>query len=293
MKLTDRWSKGKSPTVSLEVFPARNAQAAAKLDDTLSELVALKPDFMSVTFGAGGSTRDGSRELVAKLRGKSMEVLAYFAGYGLGPSDIVSVIDAYQQLGVDNVLAVRGDIPREQTDFQPHPESLPHASDLLGLLRSRYGLCLGAAGYPEGHIEAESKQRDIEYLKLKVERGAEFVIANYCYDNALFLSFLDRCRHASIHVPIVPGIMPIFSVKMMESLASLCGATITAAVRQGLARVPEGDKDGVLRFGIEFATAQCAELLRAGVPGIHIFTMDRSASATQIIRRLRAEHLLP
>jgi methylenetetrahydrofolate reductase (NADPH) len=292
MKITERWNQG-TPSLSLEVFPARTAQSAATLDAALNALIAIRPDFMSVTFGAGGSTRQGSRELVAKLKQQGVLVLAYFAAYGLGPDAIRAVLDDYAQIGVENLLAVRGDIPKEASDFQPHPDSFAHASDLIAWVRPLYPFCLGAAGYPEGHVEAVSKDKDLDFLKLKVDHGAQFVIANYCYDNTLFFSFVDRCRAAGIQVPILPGVMPIYSVKMMENLASLCGATITPAVRNGLSSLPQGDKEAVNRFGIDFATAQCANLLRAGVPGIHIYTMDRSASAVEVARRLRAEGLLP
>ncbi|PIP07301.1 MAG: 5,10-methylenetetrahydrofolate reductase, partial [Syntrophobacteraceae bacterium CG23_combo_of_CG06-09_8_20_14_all_50_8] len=225
MKVTDIWNSSQRPTVSFELFPARSPKAAENLEKTIDELVALKPDFVSVTFGAGGSTREGSYQLVKKLKNeKSLEVIAYFTGYGLGPKDIIAVLDDYQGLGVKSVLVARGDPPHEQKDFKAHPQSLPHASDLLSFIRPRYSFCLGAAGYPEGHIESESKKKDIEYLKLKVDNGAEYIISNYCYDNQYFFDFIERCKAIGIDVPILPGVMPIYSVKMMETLASLCGA---------------------------------------------------------------------
>jgi methylenetetrahydrofolate reductase (NADPH) len=293
MKVTDIWNSSQRPTVSFELFPARSPKAAENLEKTIDELVALKPDFVSVTFGAGGSTREGSYQLVKKLKNeKSLEVIAYFTGYGLGPKDIIAVLDDYQGLGVKSVLVARGDPPHEQKDFKPHPQSLPHASDLLSFIRPRYSFCLGAAGYPEGHIESESKEKDIEYLKLKVDNGAEYIISNYCYDNQYFFDFIERCKAIGIDVPILPGVMPIYSVKMMEILASLCGATITDGVRQGIAALPEGDKEAIVNFGIEFAVDQCKELVKAGVPGLHIYTMDRSSSAVGIVNRLRSDGIL-
>ena len=142
-------------------------------------------------------------------------------------------------------------------------------------------VCLGAAGYPEGHIEAADKQKDLEYLKLKVERGAQFIIANYFYDNRFFFDFRDRCRGIGIDVPILPGVMPVYTVKMMQSLAGLCGATITEELSRGLNGVAADDKAGILQFGIEFAVAQCRELLQSDVPGIHVYTMDRSKSTAR------------
>ncbi len=293
MKVTDIWNSSQRPTVSFELFPARSPKAAENLEKTIDELVVLKPDFVSVTFGAGGSTREGSYQLVKKLKNeKSLEVIAYFTGYGLGPEDIIAVLNDYQGLGVESVLVARGDPPREQKDFKPHPQSLPHASDLLPFIRPRYSFCLGAAGYPEGHIESESKEKDIEYLKLKVDNGAEYIISNYCYDNQCFFDFVERCKAIGIDVPILPGVMPIYSVKMMETLASLCGATITDGVRQGIAALFVGDKEAIVNFGIEFAVDQCKELVKAGVPGLHIYTMDRSSSAVGIVNRLRSDGIL-
>lgn len=290
MRLIDLWENKKKPTISFELFPARSAQAAEKLEKVIDNLAGLEPDFVSVTFGAGGSTREGSYQLLDKLKNeKGLEVIAYFAGYGLGPDDITSVLDSYKDLGIETILVVRGDPPHDDENFKPHPESLPHASDLLSFIGDRFDFCLGAAGYPEGHIEADSKEKDLEYLKLKVENGAQFIIANYFYTNRYFYDFVDRCRTMGINVPIIPGVMPVYSVKMMENLANLCGATITDELRQGLSNLPPDDKEAVLNFGIDFAINQCRELIERGVPGVHIYTMDRSKAAVQIINRLRNE----
>ena len=293
MKLTDMWRSSERPTLSFELFPARTEKAAANLEKAIEALADLKPDFVSVTFGAGGSTREGSRQLLEKLkREKGLEVLGYFAGFGLGPDDITAVLDSYQAMGIENILVVRGDPPREAEEFQPHPDSFPHASDLLAFVRPRYDFCMGVAAYPEGHIEAESKAKDLEYLKLKVDTGAEYIICNYFYDNRYFFDFLERCRAIGIDLPILPGVMPIYSVKMMDILANLCGATITQEIRDGIAALPEGDTGALLEFGIDFAVGQCRELLEVGVPGLHIYTMDRSPSAAGIMGRLRGEGLL-
>ena len=293
MKVTDLWSQGRKPTVSFELFPPRSPKGAEKLDKTIDALAALRPDFVSVTFGAGGSTREGSRQLVEKLqKDKMLEVVAYFCGYGLGPEDITAVLDNYQALGIENVLVVRGDEPKDLEDFESHPESLPHASDLIEFIRPRYAFCLGTAGYPEGHIDCESKGKDLAYLKLKVENGADYIISNYFYDNRYFFDFVQRCRALGIDVPILAGVMPIYSVKMMKMLAGMCGATITKEIREGIASLPEDDKEALLNFGIDFATNQCTELLRAKVTGLHFYTMDLSRSTVEIVNRLRADELL-
>jgi methylenetetrahydrofolate reductase (NADPH) len=290
MKLTELWQEGRRPTLSLEVYPAHTAKAQGKLDQVIDALAQLEPTFCSVTFGAGGSTREGSRQLIEKLRrDKRLDVLAYLAGYGLGPQQVDEVLDDYVALGVENILLVRGDPPEAGGDAAAPPQepAFPHATDLLERVRQRLGLCLGVAGYPEGHKEATSKEDDLRFLKLKVIGGAQFVITQYFYDTRFFLDFRERARAAGITVPIIPGVMPIFSVKMMESLASLCGASIPDAVRTGLAALPEGDKDALLQFGIELAVRQCQELLAVGVPGLHFYTMDRSESVLPIVQRLR------
>jgi methylenetetrahydrofolate reductase (NADPH) len=292
MKIIDIWRSKRKPTISFEVFPARSEKAAESLPATIDELLALKPDFVSVTFGAGGSTREGSYQLVNKLRnGKGLETIAYFAGYGLGPQEITGVLDSYQELGIENLLVVRGDAPKEG-EFKPHARSMPHASDLMAFIRPRYNFCIGVAGYPEKHVEAPDREQDLSYLKLKADRGADFIIANYFYDNRYFFDFTSRCRSAGISVPILPGVMPIYSVKMMETLAAICGATITDELLKGTAALPAGDKEALMKFGIDFAARQCRELLAAGVPGLHFYTMDRSASVAGIVNTLRVEGLL-
>lgn len=292
MKVTQMWETGEKPTISFELFPARSEKAAGRLEKTIKALADLKPDFVAVTFGAGGSTREGSHNLVGRLKDEfGLETIAYFAGYGLGQEDIHAVLDSYWALGVENILVVRGDPPHDE-GFEPHPKSFSYASEILEFVRPKYDFCMGVAGYPEGHIEAESKEKDLEYLQHKVGQGAEYIICNYFYDNRYFLDFTARCQEAEIGVPILPGVMPIYSIKMMENLARLCGATITEEIRDGIADLPEGDKDALNEFGIEFAVRQCADLIKNGAIGLHVYTMDRSSSAVGIVTRLRSEGLL-
>jgi methylenetetrahydrofolate reductase (NADPH) len=279
--------------VSFELFPGRNEKGEKKLLKVIDKLAAVGPDFVSVTFGAGGRTRDGSRELVRYLKHeKGLEVLPYFAGIGLGPDEINEVVAVYREVGAESLLVVRGDTP-EDPDFSAHPDSLPHASDLLAFIREHHPtLCIGGAAYPEGHKDAESLEQDLEFVKLKVERGAQFIITQYFYDNRLFFDFRERCKALGIAVPIVAGVMPIFSVKMMEQMASLCGAIITDEVRQGIAKLPEDDKDALFDFGADLAVNQCRELIEAGVPGLHFYTLDKSRSSVAIVKRLREEGLI-
>ena len=291
MRIVDILRGKAKPTVSFELFPARTPKAAAAQALAIDELAALAPDFVSVTFGAGGSTREGSHALVQSLRARGLETLAYLAGYGLAPATLGEIADAYRALGVDNVLAVRGDRP-EDAAFVPQADAPAHASDLLALLAARTPFCLGAAAYPEGHREAANFAADVDFLRLKVERGAAFLISQYGYLEGKFAALVQACRRAGIGVPIVAGVMPIFSIKMMESLAALCGATIPADLRAGLAGLPADDAEALIQFGVELAVKQCRELVAAGAAGLHFYTMNKSRSAVAIVRALRAEGLV-
>jgi methylenetetrahydrofolate reductase (NADPH) len=292
MRFTELVRTAKKPVIGLEFFPPKNPKLAETLDESIRRLSALNPDFATVTFGAGGSTREGSRELAEKLhRGCGLELVAYFAGFGLGPGEIDSVMAGYRGIGVENILVVRGDPPRDP-DFRPHPGSLAYASDLLDYIRPRHDFCLGAAGYPEGHVHSENKDRDADFLRLKVDRGAEFILTNYFYDNRYFFEYLERCRKRGVTVPIIPGVLPIYGVKTTYSLAATCGASVPESLQQELSKFGEEDREAVAVFGIDFAVRQCRELLAAGVPGILLYTMDRWEATAAVINRLREERLI-
>jgi len=288
MRVTDLLAnRGGKPIISFELFPPRDDKGAANLERALDTMVAAQPDYLSVTFGAGGSQREGSLALLRKLKDRGLATVAYLAGYGMGPDALGATADAFAALGVETLFVVRGDRPRG--DFAPHPQAFAHASDMLAFIRDRHDFCLGAAGHPEGHAEAESLEADVEYLKLEQQSGAEYVVTQYFYDNRFFHDFVARCRRAGLSVPVVPGIMPIYSVKLMETLAAVCGATITDAVRQRLAALPPDDRKAVARLGVDLATEQCRELLDRGAAALHFFTMNRGRSVAAILQALRAE----
>jgi methylenetetrahydrofolate reductase (NADPH) len=294
MNVADLYNQaGDKPVISFEFSRAKTEKAAENLEKTLDLLAGTRHDYMSVTFGAGGSTRDGSYELIDKIKkDRGLNVVGYIAGVGLGPDDLTEVLDRFKSQGLDTVFVIQGDEPQEDTGFTPHPDAFSHASDLLKFIKERYDFCLGAAGYPEGHIHAESLQKDIEYAKLKQDNGAQYLMAQFFYDNQYFYDYVDRCRAAGITIPIIPGIMPIYTVKLLEILAGVCGSTITEAVRSGLDKIPADDKQGIVEFGIEIATQQCRDLLKHGVPGLHFYTMNRGKSVNKIITTLQSEGLL-
>jgi len=276
----------------MEFFPPRNEKAAETFGTTIANLAALKPDYMSITFGAGGSTRDGSYQTVKKVMiDTNLPTVAYIAGFGLRPNEITAVLDKYKDLGIETIFVIRGDKPKDD-DFTPHPDSFSYASDMIAFIKERYDFTLGCAGYPEGHLEAENLEKDIEYLKLKVDNGAEYVVAQYFYDNNYFFEYIKKCRAIGIHVPIIPGIMPVYTLKMTNMLSNICGTKIVDKLKRQLDAVDADDKDAVLNMGINFAVEQCKGLLKEGVAGLHFYTMDRSKSTAEIINRLKKENLL-
>ena len=291
MRVTSLYESKKN-VISMEFFPPRNEKTASVFGKTIDELSQLDPDYMSVTFGAGGSTREGSYQTVKELMiDKKMPTVAYIAGYGLGPNEIMEVLDKYKELGVETIFVIRGDKPRDD-GFSAHPDSFSYASDMISFIKARYDFTLGCAGYPEGHVEAESIDKDLKFLKLKVDNGAEYVVAQYFYDNAFFFDYVDKCRALGITVPIIPGVMPVYTIKMTNMLSKVCGSTITDELKSKIDAVDPEDKEAVLDMGIDFAVDQCKGLLKEGVPGLHFYTMDRSQSTAEIINRLKKDNLL-
>jgi len=291
MRVANLYEKsGLHPLLSFEFSRPKNEMAAANLDRTLDSLTRLSPDYVSVTFGAGGSSREGSYELLDTLKNKrGLNVVAYIAGIGLGPEEVLEALEKFKSIGVETVFVIRGDAPTWDENYKPHPDAMLYASDLLKFIKSRYDFCLGAAGYPETHMEAVSPEKDLDYLKLKVDEGAEYIVAQYFYDNQYFYDYLDRIQANGINVPVVPGVMPIYTVKMTENLARICGTTITEKVRNGLDSLPPEDKEAVLQYGIDLATDQCKDLLKHGVPGLHFYTMNRGKSIASIMDKLKAD----
>jgi len=280
---------GKRPVISFEFSRPKDEKAAVNLDKALDSLTSISPDYVSVTFGAGGSTREGSYELIHKLKNeRGLNVVAYIAGIGLGPDEVVEAMEKFKRIGVETIFVIRGDAPTWDENYKPHPDAMHYASDLLKFIKSRYDFCLGAAGYPESHLEAVSPEKDLDYLKLKIDEGAEYIVAQYFYNNQFFYDYMDKILAKGINVPVVPGVMPIYTLRMTENLARICGTTITEKVRNGLDSLPADDKEGILQYGIDLAIEQCRGLLNHGVPGLHFYTMNRGKSITRIMENLKS-----
>ena len=287
-----------TPCFSFEFFPPRTAGGVENLMQTLRDLVELQPGFVSVTYGAGGSTQTVTSELVARIRKDvGIEAMAHLTCVGHTQDDLQGIVDHLRDLEIENVLLLRGDPPRPTAGGSPPPfEAVPggfrYASELLQFVRDRrsshrWDFCIGGACYPEGHMESASRDEDLRHLSKKVEAGAEFLITQLFFDNAFYFDFLQRAQAARIRVPIVPGIMPITSFEQVDRFTRLCGATIPMRLRLQLERY-QHDADAVLELGVAHATVQCIELLQRGAPGIHFYTLNKSRATRMILSALRA-----
>jgi methylenetetrahydrofolate reductase (NADPH) len=295
VKVTDilRFARERGePVFSFEFFPPRTEEGERQLFQTIEALRPLGPAFVSVTYGAGGSTRARTVELVKRLkRDVEVEPVAHVTCVGSPRDEIARVLDEVAEAGIQNVLALRGDPPRGDAGFVPHPDGFRYASELVGFVRSRperWRFCIGAAAYPEGHLETRDLARDLDHLKTKVDAGAEFLVTQIFFENAHYFRFVERARAAGIGVPVIPGIMPLTSVEQIERFTVMCGASIPPLLRAAM-QVRRDDAEAALQLGVAYASLQCADLLRRGAPGIHFYTLNRSPSSRAILAALRAD----
>ncbi|MDH3583188.1 MAG: methylenetetrahydrofolate reductase [NAD(P)H] [Phycisphaerae bacterium] len=278
-------------TFSFEFFPPKTPEAGQLLLERAAELARLHPSFVSVTYGAGGSTRDRTREVVVRLATElSLPAAAHLTCVGHTRSELTELLENYRARGIENIVALRGDRPENGGDFQPAADGLTYASELVELIRDRFGqdFSVAVAGYPEGHPETPSRIADLDHLKRKVDAGADVVITQLFFDNRDFYDFRERCELAGIEVPILAGIMPIASRKGIMRMASLCGARLPARLIRRLNQAGDDDKV-VSDIGVDWATQQCRDLLDNQVRGIHLYTLNRCNATVEIYRRLGAE----
>jgi methylenetetrahydrofolate reductase (NADPH) len=276
------------PVFSFEFFPPKTEQGERALLHTIEQLRALDPSFVSVTYGAGGSTRHTTIELVARIKREyGVEAMAHLTCVGHSRDEIASILDGLCTRGIENVLPLRGDPPKGESTFQRPANGFGYAAELVRFIRDgRYPFCLGGAGYPEGHVECPDRERDLEHLRQKVAAGLDFVITQLFFDNSDYFAFVARARAVGISVPIVAGIMPITNVAQIQRFTQMCGAKIPAALHARLAAVQD-DEAAVRAIGIEHAVAQCRELLAKGAPGIHFYTLNQSPATAAILAQLR------
>jgi len=275
------------PIFSFEFFPPKTEQGEQNLYRAIEQLRMLRPTFVSVTYGAGGSTRDKTVELVCRIKHElGIETMAHLTCVGADGDEIETVLQRLRAGGIDNVLALRGDPPQEQPHFVRPRNGFAYASELVAFIRSRgFPFCIGGAAYPEGHVECRDLERGLTHLKAKVDAGLDFVITQLFFDNADYFAFVDRARARGIRVPIIPGIMPITNVAQIERFTSMCGAHIPLDLKQRLDAV-RSDEAAVRALGIAHATTQCGELLARGAPGIHFYTLNQSPATRAIFAAL-------
>jgi methylenetetrahydrofolate reductase (NADPH) len=279
------------PVFSFEFFPPKTDDGVRTLFETVEALRPLGPAYVSVTYGAGGSTRIRTVELVKRLKREAeVEAMAHVTCVGASREEIASVLDEVAEAGIQNVLALRGDPPRGQLEFVPHPDGFRYASELVAFIRSRpdrWRFCVGGAAYPEGHVETRDLGQDLRNLAAKVAAGVDFLVTQLFFDNEKYFGFVQRARAAGISLPIIPGIMPFTNVEQVERFTAMCGASIPAALRAAM-EVRRADLDAARELGVAYASLQCADLLRRGAPGVHFYTLNRSPSTRAIVAALRA-----
>ena len=285
MRIAELYGR-REPVVSFEFFPPKTEAGYGGLYRTIAELKRLGPGFVSVTWGAGGSTRRRTAELVAQIqRELGLTAMAHMTCVGSPAEELAETLDWLAFHGLENVLALRGDPPKHQPDFQAPPGGFAHADELAAFIRARWSFCIGGACYPETHPEAESPEADLAHLARKVAAGAEFLITQLFFDPQAYFAFVERARAAGIGVPIVPGVMPVISAHNARRMATLCGAAIPAELEARLAAAGD-DETATLEVGVVWAIDQCRTLLDRGVPGLHFYTLNRSPAARRVHENL-------
>lgn len=275
------------PAFSFEFFPPKDDAGFEKLFQTIDQLKPHNPAYVSVTYGAGGSTRSKTIDLVGRIKNEiGLESMAHLTCVGHSADEIRSVLESLQDQGIDNVLALRGDPPQGETDFVKPEDGFGFANELVEFIRQGFPFCIGAAGYPEGHLECPDKALDLKHLKSKVEAGSDFIVTQLFFDNRFYFDFVKKVRAIGIDVPVIPGIMPILNLNQIKRFTKMCGATFPADLISRLESVQD-DPEAVRQLGIEHATAQCENLLLEGAPGIHFYTLNRSRATLSILECLK------
>ena len=280
------------PCFSFEFFPPRTREGAEQLYKTMVDLVLLRPSYVSVTYGAGGSTRELTHGLIIRIHEHTgLTVVSHMTCVGSTKADIGEILREYQEHGIDNIMALRGDPPKGETSFRQPEGGFAHAGDLVAFVRGSFPtMGIGVAGFPEGHAETPNRLIEMDYLKAKVDAGADYICTQLFFDNRDFYDFCERCEIAGITVPIIAGIMPVASLKGMQRMAELAlGARFPARLIKSLVRAK--DDEYVERVGIHWATEQVRDLIDHGVKGVHFYTLNRSKATLTIYETLGLKHM--
>lgn len=283
----------KTPTFSFEFFPPKTPEGAASLLETVERLKDFRPDFVSVTYGAGGSSRELTRDVVQRIQAGGVTTVPHLTCVGHSEAEIAAILESYVQSGARAVMALRGDPPQNDPAYDRSRDAFRYAAQLVAFIRKweaerklPYRLTIGVAGFPEGHPESRNRLREMDHLKAKMDEGADYICTQLFFDNHAFFDFRARCRLLGIGAPIVAGIMPITTIQGMHRMASLsAGTNFPARLLKAMLRAG-GDKDSIERIGINYASQQCAELLDEDVDGIHFYTLNKSRATLQIYRNL-------
>lgn len=288
MFIRDKLASG-HPLFSFEFFPPKTDKGEDNLWKVLEELVELRPSYVSVTYGAGGSTRGKTIELTRRIqRTLRIDAVAHLTCVGSTQSEIAEVTDELREGGITNILALRGDPPKGEDRFTRTDGGFGYSNELVRFLKDRYGdnVCIGGACYPEMHLEAASPYEDLNNLKKKVEAGVDFLVTQLFFDNRLYFDFVDRARGAGIDVPIIPGIMPIQNFEQIKRFTAMCGASIPPELMKALeARADTPER--VQELGVAHATIQALGLIQGGAPGIHFYTLNKSSATRDILGAIR------
>jgi methylenetetrahydrofolate reductase (NADPH) len=286
MKIIDKLS-AKTPAFSFEFFPPKDEAGVDRLFETVQRLKIYDPAYVSVTYGAGGSTRRMTVDLVKRIKREvGLEAMAHLTCVGATQSEIESVLEQLRDGGIDNVLALRGDPPKGETRFVKAEAGFGHASELAEFIASKYDFCLAGACYPECHPESATPELDLQTVKRKVDAGVQVLVTQLFFDNQSYFTYVERARAAGITVPVIAGIMPITNVSQIKRFTAMCGASIPAPLLARLEAIG-ADAAAVQAIGVEHATEQCRALLAGGAPGIHFYTLNRSPATVEVLERLR------
>jgi methylenetetrahydrofolate reductase (NADPH) len=268
---------------SFEFFPPKDAAASELLFNTIKDIMPLGPSYVSVTYGAGGSTRTLTHDLVLRIQKETgLTVVSHLTCVGSTQNELLKILETYSASGIENIMALRGDMPKGQDKFVPPAGGCGHAAELVAFIKKNFpALGIGVAGFPEGHPETPNRLREIDFLKAKVDAGADFVCTQFFFDNHDFYDFRERCLLAGITVPILAGIMPVSSIKGMHRMAELSpGTNFPARLLKSIGRAEDGDH--VEKVGIHWATEQVRDLIDNGVKGVHFYTLNRSKATLKI-----------
>lgn len=283
------------PFISLEFFPPKEKEAWPEFFENVERLKEIDPKFVSVTYGAGGSTQDHTLEIVRRMKkDHGLEPMAHLTSVGTTSENLRAFLEALQAEGIDNVLALRGDPPKGVENFSWDGQEFCYASDLVEFIRTHFPeMCIGVACYPEGHSECARIHEDFDVLKLKLEKGGDFAVTQLFFDNRLYFDFVHRMRERGLNAPVIPGVLPVLNLAGLKRFLSFCGSAIPGKLLFDLEQAEKDHgKEGVRTAGIEYAKMQVRGLIEGGAPGVHLYTLNKADACLEIVRDLKEQGVL-